>query len=90
MTSQSDDEVEVFTRKIKKLRDITGDLNSIIESQNNRMKGLNPQIGSMLGRLQGMISKVGNVDSKRFSGWKYYFLTTFLIIFLLILFFVIF
>ena len=90
MSDESDDEIEIFTRKIKALRGVAGDLNSLIESQNNRIQGISPQVSNMLGRLKGMISRVGRSDSKRFKSWKYYLLATFLIAGLVFLFFIIF
>jgi hypothetical protein len=90
MEDQSDDEIEIFTRKIKALRGVAGDLNSIMESQNSRIKGMSPKFGNMLGRLQGMISRINNVDSTRFRGWKYYLFATFIIFCLIFILFIIF
>lgn len=86
----SEDEIEIFTRKIKTLRGIAGDLNNVIELQNNRIKGINPEIGGILGRLQNMVARVGGTDNKRFKSWKYYFLATLLIVGLIFILFVVF
>jgi hypothetical protein len=90
MSDNSDDEIEIFTRKIKALKSVAGDLNSIIESQNNRIRGISPEIGTMLGRLKGIILQVGRSDSNRFKGWKYYLLATVLITAFIFIFFILF
>ena len=88
--NSEDDEIEIFTRKIKALKNVAGDLNEIIDSQNKRIKGVAPRFNNILGKVDVMIHRIGNVDSRRFRGWKYYLLATFIVIILIFILFIIF
>lgn len=88
--SSDEDEVEVFTKKIKALNHVAGNLTEVIKRQNNRLKGVSPEFSSSFVRLQDIIRRLTSSDSKRFRGWLYYLVATISIVFLIFVLFIVF
>lgn len=88
--SSDEDEVEIFTKKIKALNHVAGDLTEIIRRQNSRIKGISPEFGSSFDKLQNMIQRLTKSDNKRFRAWLYYLLSTIAIVSLIFVLFIVF
>lgn len=86
----SDDEIEVFTRKIHALKNVAKELSDRVNSQSNEAnKLLNPmnQISEKLQRLHRRVSKS---NTTYFRGWLYYLVATIVSFLLIFVFFVLF
>lgn len=88
MQEESDDEIEIFARKIKALNNVAANLNDVINSQNGKLRGITPQMSSAFGRLQNMVRRVAKSDNRKFRGWLYFIGGTILIFFLILIFFI--
>lgn len=88
--SSDEDEVEIFTKKIKALNYVAGDLTEVIKRQNSRLKGISPEFGSSFGRLQNIIQRLTVSDNKRFRAWLYYLVSTIIIVFFIFILFMVF
>lgn len=86
----SEDEIRAFTRRIESLNDIASNLKDTIKNQNDRIRGIAPEMNGALGRTMKMIKRVARTDGRRFRGWIYYIGATLALFFLIFLLFIIF
>lgn len=84
------DEVKAFERKIKILNNVASDLNSLIEKQNSKLRGVSPTLNSSISRLQNLIGRLTRADTKQFKGWLFYLASTLILLFLIFLLFIVF
>lgn len=88
--NSDDDEVEVFTKKIKALNHVAEDLTEVIKRQNNRLKGISPEFNGSFAKLQSIIRRLTSSDNRKFRGWLYYPVATIVIVLLIFVLFIMF
>ena len=90
MARKSEDEMDVFSRRISTLRGVTEDISDIIKRQNSRLRGAEPLFGSTFARLRGTIRQLGGIRMGGYSGWIGYAGASLFFLLLLFVFFFVF
>ncbi|CCI73902.1 ECU01_0295 [Encephalitozoon cuniculi GB-M1] len=69
-----EDEGQVFTARLKTLKNVAIDLTKEIEAQNIKLRQLEPSFQSSLNRILTTIQSIRRSDPKRFRSWLYFIL----------------
>lgn len=73
-SDHEEDEGQVFTARLKTLRNVAIDLTKEIEAQNAKLRQLEPSFQSSLNRIFATIQSIRASDPKRFRSWLYFVL----------------
>ncbi|AFM97640.1 hypothetical protein KMI_10g15560 [Encephalitozoon hellem] len=69
-----EDEGQIFTERLKTLRNVAIDLTKEIEAQNIKLRQLEPSFQSSLNKIFTTIQSIRRSDPKRFRSWLYFIL----------------
>lgn len=88
--TNDDDEIEVFTRKIRTLNDISKNLSETIKRQNSEIKGISPNFNKSLLMVQSIVGRLTNVETRRFQSLLLYALISGGMLLFIFVFFIVF